>query len=386
MNLLFLLFIILAMSGCKQEMKSSITDGQEDIVQPVDSLKQNADFTIHKGTNIGHWLSQASARQSPREEFFTEADVENIANMGFDHIRLPVDEEQLWDEKGNRLQDGFALMENCIAWCMKNNLRVIVDLHILRSHHFVADSRPLWDSQAEQEKYYALWDDLQRALAKYPMSMVAYELLNEPVAPSADKWNILIANVVEQLRKKEPQRTIVIGSNNMYDPRAFDELEVPQNDKHLILSFHFYDPHMLTHWNTEWTEMKGYTGPVHYPDTIITESEYKQLPPYMQTGIKKYVGQVYNKEWLLSQWQEAIKKAQELGLPLYCSEFGTYFGPPEADLLRWYDDMVALFQENGISYANWNYKSNTFGLITDTGQPREQFIQATLGDNEKDKE
>ena len=96
-------------------------------------------FEVKKGPNIAHWLSQSQRRGMEREQFFSESDVEEIVKMGFDHIRLPIDEEQMWDENGNRHDDAFQLMENCIDWCAKNDLRIIVDLHILRSHYFNAN-------------------------------------------------------------------------------------------------------------------------------------------------------------------------------------------------------------------------------------------------------
>lgn len=67
------------------------------------------------------------------EEFITKNDIDAIAAMGFDHVRLPIDEEVMWDEKGNRHEEAFRLMNNCIEWCRKNDLRIIIDLHILRS-------------------------------------------------------------------------------------------------------------------------------------------------------------------------------------------------------------------------------------------------------------
>ena len=41
--------------------------------------------------------------------------------------------------------------------------------------------------------------------------------------------------------------------------------------------------------------------------------------------------------------------------------------------------MVDLFEENGIAYANWNYKSGSFGLIDDEGKRREDFIKIMTG-------
>ena len=40
---------------------------------------------------------------------------------------------------------------------------------------------------------------------------------------------------------------------------------------------------------------------------------------------------------------------------------------PEADRLRWYQDMVQLFEKHNIAYANWNYRSGNFGLVNGEG-------------------
>lgn len=59
-------------------------------------------FTVKRGTNISHWLSQSDRRGDARREFFTQDDVRYLAGLGFDHLRIPVDEEQLFDEAANR--------------------------------------------------------------------------------------------------------------------------------------------------------------------------------------------------------------------------------------------------------------------------------------------
>jgi endoglucanase len=336
-------------------------------------------FEIFRGTNIAHWLSQSDTRGTERETFFTKTDVDSIAAMGFDHIRLPIDEEQLWDEQGVRHDDAFQLMTNCIEWCLEKNLRVIVDLHILRSHHFNAEIKPLWTDVKEQEKFYDLWLDLSKALSKYPNSMVAYELMNEAVADDPELWNSLIANCCKVIRETEPERKIVIGSNMWQSVGTFDALKVTANDSNIILSFHFYEPFLLTHWHASWTNQKNYTGQVHYPDTILTQAEFNNLPAEMKKPAERWVGKVFNKSWILDQWQKPIVKAKELNLPLYCGEFGIITGPPQDDMLRWYQDMIDLFEENGIGYANWNYKSGSFGLVDGNSDQRKDFIRIVSG-------
>ncbi len=343
------------------------------------TTQKDEKFEIFRGTNVAHWLSQSRARGAEREQFITEADIAAIANMGFDHVRLPIDEEQMWDDNGNRHDDAFQIMENCINWCRENDLRVIVDLHILRSHHFNAEEKPLWTDPAEQEKFYNLWLDLSKTLIQFPNSLVAYELMNEAVADDPEQWNQLVANAVVKLREVEPERTIVIGSNRWQSYNTFDDLKVPENDSNIILSFHFYEPFLLTHYHASWTALKDYEGPVHYPGTILTQEEFDNLPDSIQPITQNWVGKEFDKDVIRKMWQEPIQKAKKLNLPLYCGEFGVISNPPQQDRLNWYRDMIDLFEENGIAYANWNYKSGAFGLINDDGSRNEELIKIVSG-------
>ena len=336
-------------------------------------------FEVKRGTNLAHWLSQSKRRGAEREKFLTRHDIQDIAEMGFDHVRLPIDEEQMWNENGDRYDDAFQIMTNCIDWCAEYNLRIIVDLHILRSHHFNAEEKPLWTDPAEQEKFYNLWRDLSKSLHKYPNSLLAYELMNEAVADDPEFWNKLLANAYSVIREIEPERTIVVGSNKWQQVGTFDELRVPKNDPNILLSFHFYEPFLLTHYNASWTDLNGYTGPVHYPGTILTQEEFDIFPEEMKDLSIKWVNRKFDKVWILEQWQKPIRKAKELGLPLYCGEFGVITGPPKKEMLNWYIDLIDLFEENDISYANWNYKSDSFGLLDGDSHRRESFIKIISG-------
>lgn len=362
MKILLLFIFSLTTVSCNQQMA------------PPASKK----FEVHKGTNIAHWLSQSQRRGVERKQFFTQKDVEAIAKMGFDHIRLPIDEEQMWDDHGNRHDDAFRLMENCINWCAEYDLRVIVDLHILRSHYFNAEEKPLWTDPVEQEKFIGLWRDLSKTLKKFPNHQVAYELMNEAVADDHESWNSLLARAFAAIRQHEPARTIVIGSNRWQSADTFDALKVPGNDPNILLSFHFYEPFLLTHYQASWTDLKDYKGPVHYPGIILTEEAFEQQPEAIKPAIKRFAGAEFNKDIMLSMWQKPIQKAKILGLPLYCGEFGTINRAPEEESLNWHRDLIALFEENGIAYANWNYNSSSFGLV-DQEKRNEALIRIVSG-------
>ncbi len=337
-----------------------------------------SEFVIGKGTNLAHWLSQSVQRGEERRLFIQEKDFEYIAELGFEHVRLPIDEEQMWDEQGNRHNDAFEIMNKCIEWSLKNNLRVIIDLHILRSHHFNAEEKPLWTDPDEQEKFCDLWRDLSSVLREYPISLVAYELMNEAVADDPEDWNKLLAKCFSAIRETEPERLIVIGSNRWQSADTFDELKVP-DDPNIILSYHFYEPFLLTHYHASWTGLRDYIGPVHYPGVILTQEEFDALPEDQKDEAKNWIGKEFNRQVMTEMMQKPFRRAKELNLPLYCGEYGVLHGAPEEDRLRWYTDMMGIFEENNVGSANWNYKSGQFGLVNGDGTENEDLIEIVAG-------
>jgi len=334
-------------------------------------------FEIHRGANISHWLSQSGRRGQERREVFKEKDVEYIASLGYDHIRLPVDEEQLWDEAGNKEPEAFELLHNGIGWARKNGLRVVVDLHILRSHHFNAQEKPLWTDPKAQEKFLSLWRDLSAELRKYPVSLVAYELMNEPVADDPEDWNRLVAKAVAVIRENEPQRKLVIGSNKWQSVGTFDQLRIPEGDRNIILSFHFYTPMLITHYRASWTSVGRYKGQVNYPGLLVEPGELEKLDDEVARIVKSNNG-VYNREKLDELLAKPLKLAEELELPLYCGEWGAISSSPRDPRLRWYRDVRANLENHGIAWANWDYKGG-FGIVGRDGQPNDDLIKALFG-------
>ena len=71
--------------------------------------KLSEEFRFQRGVNISHWLSQLPGAGQDRSKLFTEEDIKRIAGFNYDHIRLPVDEEVLWDEQGNKYTENFKL-------------------------------------------------------------------------------------------------------------------------------------------------------------------------------------------------------------------------------------------------------------------------------------
>lgn len=329
-------------------------------------------FELKRGTNISHWLSQSTRVGAERQAFFTEKDVANIAALGFDHIRLPVDEMQLWNEAGQLEPAALALLHDAIRWSQQHQLKIIVDLHILRSHYFNAAEKPLFTQPAAQERFYQCWRDLSGEMKKYPVTQVAYELMNEPVADDPADWNKLVEKAIAVIRSQEPARVIVVGSNRWQSYNEFDKLRIPANDKNILLSFHYYLPFLLTHYQASWTKIANYNGPVHYPGRPVTDAELAALPAAMAQLLteheKNSLTTTYHAEKLAQDFQKPLAFARRHGLKLYCGEWGTLSTAPKADRLRWYQDMVATLEKNNIAWANWDYKGSGFGFTNSKGE------------------
>jgi endoglucanase len=334
-------------------------------------------FKIKRGLNVSHWLSQSDVRGDKREQYIQEKDFQLIAELGFDHVRLPFDEEQMWDEEGAKYPEAFTLMHNAIQWSLKNNLNIIIDLHVLRSHHFNRpDSRKLWEDKSAQEGFIKFWKDLSEELKKYPNENLAYEPLNEAVSDNPEDWNKLINWVISEIRELEPERTIIMGSNNWQQVGTFKDLEVPQNDNNIILSFHYYEPFLLTHYQAPWTNLKDLTIDINYPGAIVDTTQYAELNEDEIKLIKERYA-VNNLEKLEEDIYQAVEVADKHGLKLYCGEFGAF---PITDIemrKRWYKDMIAAFDKYNIAWAHWNYK-NDFPIVSQDLKPIEKIMEILI--------
>ncbi len=356
--------LLLSLFSCKSNVKTASDEGEF--------------FQIKRGLNASHWLSQSDLRGAEREAYMEAADFKKIAEMGFDHVRIPIDEVQMWDENGKKHEDAFQLLHNAIKWSFENDLRVIVDLHVIRSHHFIAKDNTLWSDPAEQVKFWNFWEQLSEELIQYPNSKLAYELMNEAVADDPEDWNKLIAKGIEVVRKNEPGRKIVVGSNLWQQVYTFPDLKIPENDTNLILSFHDYEPFLFTHYKTPWNPLYvKYEGEVHYPGYTVDTAMYAKLEGELLEKIKNDNG-YFDKAVLEEHIMIAKKVADEFGLPLYCGEFGCFPSTPMDDRIRLYTDLMDIFKRNDIAWTHWNYKNDFPVVDEETLEPITEIVNILI--------
>ena len=64
-----------------------------------------------------------------RENYVAQADIDQIAEWGFNHIRVPFHYKQFYDSTGTETPMGYAIIDELISWCEPYNMYIILDMH-----------------------------------------------------------------------------------------------------------------------------------------------------------------------------------------------------------------------------------------------------------------
>lgn len=314
-------------------------------------------FAIKRGINVSHWLSQVNGGwYAERKIYFSELDVIFLKRAGFDHIRIPMDEVELWDEEGKKIRHSWEFLENAIVWCERHGLRVVVDLHVVRNQGV-----ELFSEADVQANYLDMWTGIMDSVGKFNNDLVGYEIMVQAAVDDPEDWNRLMRKVFSHVREREPERVIIIGANMWQQIRMFPFLDIPQGDENIILSFNYFNPFFLTHYNANWTPLQAYQGPVHYPGKTVEEKDLKVYPQGFVNATKPYLAH-FDASVIEDEMLVALRVAAKNGLRLYCGEWGCFEDAPREDRLRWYSDMVDVMGNLGIARANWDYKGS-FGIM-----------------------
>jgi len=284
---------------------------------------------IGRGVNFGDALEAPSEGEWGvvlKEEYFQKA-----MDAGFDSIRLPV----RWN--AHALDSApFTIIPSFfdrIDWAVQNGLargRIV----ILDFHHFL----PYMDcAHCERERFLTLWTQIADHYQAYPPELV-FELLNEPTdAVPATEWNDALASALGIIRASNPRRIVVVGPVGWNGLGALPGLQLPENDRGLIVTFHYYEPFHFTHQGAEWAE-----GSDAWLGTAWTGSAAEQQA-------------VRNDFESVSAWSAAHDR------PIFLGEFGAYSKAGMDSRARWTAYIARQAESLSFSWAYWEFCSG-FGV------------------------
>lgn len=325
---------------------------------------------FHKGVNLGGWLSQCGYGNYTKEHFDTfmiERDFALVKEWGLDHVRVPVDAETIQEEDGTLKEDGLAYVDQCIAWCQKYGLNMVLDLH--KAHGYVFDDASncqFFYQEKLQDIFVSLWAALAERYGKY-RDFLVLELLNEVTNREfAEPWNKIAARAIKAIREKDQTIRIIVGG--IFNDSIFGlTLLDPPADENIVFTFHCYSPLAFTHQGAYWVDRmprEREKWQFSYPGTV---AEYKARS-------QKFFGNDFDSEfpdtlpenmgveYFENLMQPALEIAKKYDVALYCGEYGVIDLADAKDALAWYKDMNAALEKNGIPRAAWSHHGMNFGL------------------------
>ena len=179
-----------------------------------------------------------------RKNFVSRADIDQFAEWGFNHIRLPFHYKQFHTEDGS-IPIGYEIVDTLLSWCEPYNMYVILDMHCApgaQNGGPISDSdgiARLWLEEDKKELTVQIW----REIADYYSDNTligGYDLINEPVLPegvSLTEFKQLYIDITQAIREVD-QNHIVFVEGNWYGT-DFSGLTPPW-DENMSYSFHKY--------------------------------------------------------------------------------------------------------------------------------------------------
>ena len=236
-----------------------------------------------------------------RENYVAQADIDQIADWGFNHIRVPFHYKQFYDSTGTETPMGYAIIDELITWCEPYNMYIILDMHCApggQNGGPISDSdgtARLWLEESNKELTIQIWKEIATYYSNNTL-IGGYDLINEPVLPggvSLEEFKQLYVDITNAIREVDTNHLLFIEGN--WYGTDFAGLTPPW-DENMSYSFH------------------------------------------------KYWGQTD-----LSTIQSYINMRNNYGVPLWMGESGENSN-------HWYYEVFKLLEENNIGWNFWTHK------------------------------
>lgn len=189
-----------------------------------------------------------------RNNMITERDIDSLKQWGFNSVRLPMHynlftqsvDNEFFPGEHTWLKTGFELTDNLLAWCKKNEIYLILDLHAAPGGQGndipIADidtlKHRLWESAENINKTIELWKKLAERYGKEEW-IGGYDLLNETnYKMEGNKvLKTFFLSLTHDIRTVDKNHILFIEGNQF--ATDFEGLTPPW-DENMVYSFHKY--------------------------------------------------------------------------------------------------------------------------------------------------
>ncbi|MHB2210024.1 glycoside hydrolase family 5 protein [Methylobacterium sp. CM6257] len=224
-------------------------------------------LALRRGIALWPWFSLTTEFPAPRTDYAwppfqadrpvpSPTDLRNLAQLGFDFVRLPFDPGPFVAFTGKRRDALFASLSAAIEEVLAVGMRVLVNVQAnAATHHYTPDAFYGSDGAPLFPAYRDLIVDLARLCAQKGVDRVALEPVNEPPqACGAQAWDGVQSGLLTAARAAAPSLTLVatgacgslVAGLTALDPAPLARFAP------LLYTFHFYEPYLFSHQGATW--------------------------------------------------------------------------------------------------------------------------------------
>lgn len=261
--------------------------------------------------------------------------------------------QRLYIRSSKNPEETYRKFEETMKFCAEHKIRLLIDPHDFIFK--VGWNTGFPSSEKETAPFVEMWDRLSRIAARYPEAVAGYDLYNElGVKEGAEfRWREIARQCVERIRKNDPRTPIYVTGMDGANPSGYFNY-MPPEDGNLVVTFHFYSPHSLTHQKV--STRRDNDPFVFYPG-YTPQMDWKKRIHYGGSTVDWF------DRWtlaaiLLPVWETGIST----GYPLHCGEFavvGYANSSAGNSAFLWTKDVCELFRHADVSWHLWN---QGFGL------------------------
>jgi endoglucanase len=312
----------------------------------MDPFKMNQ--LLGRGVNMGNALDAPSEGEwgfTLEEKYFQAA-----KDAGFNSVRIPVRwSAHALTEPPYTIDPNFLKRVDWAVNCaLSRNLPVMLNVH-----HYL---ELLSDPNNHRERFLALWQQIAEHYKGYPNTLIL-EPLNEPQGKlNVSGWNSLLKQAIAVIRRSNPDRTLVIGPAWSNTIGNLNSLQIPKDDRNIIVSIHCYDPMEFTHQGAFW----------------VTDRDSNA---WLGT---KWTGTDAEKKAIAGQFDKAVAWAKQNDRPINLGEFGSFNKADMDSRARYTKFFADAAIERGFSFHYWQFDSDFAVYDTKTNTWIKPLLEALI--------
>ncbi len=191
---------------------------------------------------------------------FREDDFRNIADLGFNFVRLPMD-YRCWIVDGDRKrfnEKTLAEIDKAVEYGDKYGVHVCMNFH--RAPGYTVANPPerptVWKDAETLAVCAEHWRVFAKRYAGYPNELVSFNLFNEPDGCSDDEFMKVVSTVVDAIRSEDADRLISCDGLG-YGTRPY----LPLAKLRVAQATRGYAPMEVSHCGASWVNYQDFPAP-----------------------------------------------------------------------------------------------------------------------------